>query len=82
MLCCVCRSVDGVPRSLAWLNAIAAAQQIERNIARPGDPVKPAGVAREAPDHAQLRGAPVIVIPTPAWPREDWAIPQRPRRRR
>lgn len=74
----VCHSVNGVPRTLARFNAVAAAARIERNAAKPGDAVTPVGAAREVPDHAQLRGTPVIVLKTPAWRRQDWAEPQRP----
>jgi hypothetical protein len=55
----------------------SAAATIERH------PVTPVGVAREAPDHAQLRGTPVIILKTPPWRRQDWVLPQtQPTRRR
>lgn len=70
------QQVDGVDRALARFRAVAAAAAIERHAPQPGDAVKQFGAAREAPDHAQLRGTPVIVLRTPAWRRQDWALPQ------
>jgi hypothetical protein len=59
----VCRSVDGVDRALSRYRAIQAEIHIQRhaleNDRSEDAPLRRAN--REAPDHAQLRGAPVIV---------------------
>lgn len=87
MLGGVTRSVDGVDRALSRLRRMSAQIQIERHVARrllsdDDDGADTTAGRHEVPDHVQLRGAGVIVIRSPAWPREDWAEPQRRRVRR
>ena len=72
--------VDGVDRALARWRRVQIETAILRNVTRlAATAPAPSRVAREVPDRTQLLGAPVITLKTPAWPREDWAQPQRRR---
>jgi hypothetical protein len=77
-------SVSGVDRTMTRYRRVAAETQILRHVyqrAQEEDESVTRAV-RDLPDRHQLKGAPVIVLKTPAWPREDWAEPQRRRVRR
>jgi hypothetical protein len=71
--------VDGVDRALARFRAVAAAAAIERHALHTAETeTRVPARARDVPDGRQLIGVPVFVIKTPAWRRQDWAVPQQP----